>query len=110
MKETINKPPAKENRRQRMMKDLRNKKRNLKRQLHLANFDEKEGLLKIWQDLKEKQRSQQGGKPEKETSEAKERARAFFQEPYKYANMQGTYLINRNQACSKQRKIFWKNI
>ena len=77
-KERINKPPAKENRRQRMVKDLRNKKKNLKRQLCLANFDEKEGLLKIWQDLKEKQCSQQGGKPEKETSEMKERARAFL--------------------------------
>ena len=31
VKETINKPPTKENRRQRMMKDLRNKKKNLKR-------------------------------------------------------------------------------
>ena len=39
VKETINKLPARENRLQRMMKDLRNKK-NLKRQLHLANFIE----------------------------------------------------------------------
>ena len=54
VKETINKPRAKENIRQRMMRDIRNKKKNLKRQLCLANFDEKEGLLKIWQDLKEK--------------------------------------------------------
>ena len=33
VKETINKPLAKENGRQRMMEDLRNKKRNKKRQL-----------------------------------------------------------------------------
>ena len=36
VKETINKPPARENSCQRMMKDLRNKKKNQKRQLHLA--------------------------------------------------------------------------
>ena len=41
VKETINKPPAKENRCQRMMKDYRNKKKNLKKQLRLANFDRK---------------------------------------------------------------------
>ena len=62
-----------------MMKDLRNKKKNLKRQLHLANFDKKEGLLKIWRDLKEKHNAlKQGGKPEKETSEMRERPRAFL--------------------------------
>ena len=53
-KEKNNKPPVKNNRRQRMMEDLRMKKRNLKKQIRFANADEKEGLLKIWQDLKEK--------------------------------------------------------
>ena len=37
-----------------MMLDLRMKKRNLKKQTRFANADEKAGLLKIRQDLKEK--------------------------------------------------------
>ena len=85
-KETINKPPARENRCQRMMKDLRNKEKNLKRQLHLANFDEKEGLLKIWQDLKEKHNALSRGENQRKrrVKWRKEQGR-FFQEPYKYA-------------------------
>ena len=86
MKETINKQPAKENRRQRMMKDLRKKKKNLKRQLRLANFDEKEGLLKIWQDLKEKHNalSRAENQRKRRVKRRKEQG-CFFQEPYKHA-------------------------
>ena len=36
-----------------MMQDLRIKK-NLNKPIRFANADEKEGLLKIWQDYKEK--------------------------------------------------------
>ena len=36
------------------MQDAGMKKRNLKKQKRFANADEKEDLLKIWQDLKEK--------------------------------------------------------
>ena len=54
VKEKNNKPLVKKSRCQRMMQDLRMKKRNLKKQISLANADEKEGLLKIWKDLKEK--------------------------------------------------------
>ena len=46
-KEKNNKPPVKKNRRQRMMQDLRMKKRILKKQIPFANVDEKEDLLKI---------------------------------------------------------------
>ena len=86
VKETINKPPAKENRHQRMMKDLRNKKKNLKRQLRLANLDEKEGLLKIWQDLKEKCNtlSRVENQRKRWVKRRKEQGR-FSQESYKYA-------------------------
>ena len=54
VKEKNNKPLVKKNKSQRMMQDLRMKKRNLKKQIRFTNMDEKEGLLKIWQDLKEK--------------------------------------------------------
>ena len=37
-----------------MLQDLRMKKRNLKKKISFANVDENEGLLKIWEDLKEK--------------------------------------------------------
>ena len=69
VKETINKPPARENRRQRMMKDFRNKRKNLKGQLRLANFDEKEGLLKIWQDLSKKNTMLSAGRKTRERDE-----------------------------------------
>ena len=86
VKETINKLPAKENRRQRMMKDLRNKKKNLKRQLRLANFDEKEGLLKISQDLKEKHNALSRAKNQRKRRVRRRKEQGhFFQEPYKYA-------------------------
>ena len=81
-KKQLIRPPAKENRHQRMMKDLRNKKRNLKRQLYLANFNEKEGLLKIWQDLKEKSNtlSREENQRKRRVKWRKEQGR-FFQEP-----------------------------
>ena len=86
VKETINKPPAKENSCKRMMKDLRKKKKNLKRQLCFANFDEKEDLLKIWQDLKEKHNalSRVENQRKRRVKQRKEQEH-FFQEPYKYA-------------------------
>ena len=78
VKETINKPPAKENSHQRMMKDIRNKKKNLKRHFHLAILMKTGFVQDLAKPQRKIQRSQKGGKPEKETSETKERARAFL--------------------------------
>ena len=50
LKEKNKKSPVKKNR---MMQDLK-MKRNLKKQIHFTNVDEKMAQLKIWQDLKEK--------------------------------------------------------
>ena len=52
VKEKYNKTPVKKNRRQRMIQDLRMKKKNLKKKQ--TRFAPKEDLLKIWQDPKEK--------------------------------------------------------
>ena len=37
-----------------MIQDLRMKKRNLKKQIRFTNGNKTEGLLKVWQDPKEK--------------------------------------------------------
>ena len=86
MKEKNNKPPVKNNRHQRMMQDFRMKKRNLKEQIHFANMDEKEGLLKIWQELKEKHNalSKAANLRKRQVKRGKKRKR-FFLVPYKYA-------------------------
>ena len=86
MKEKDNKPPVKKNRCQRMMQDLRMKKRNLKKQIHFANADQKECLLKIWPDLKEKHNALSKAKNlRKRWVKQKKEQERFFQEPYKYA-------------------------
>ena len=87
LKEENTKTPAKKNRRQRMMQDLRNKKRNLKKQIHLASSeDEKEGLLKIWQDLKEKHNAlSRAENLRKRRAKRRKEQERFFQEPFKYA-------------------------
>ena len=85
VKEIINKPLAKENRHQRMMKDLRNKQRNLKRQLCFANFDEKEGLLKIWQDKEKYNTLSRTENQRKRRVKQRNEQGCFFQEAYKYA-------------------------
>ena len=86
VKEKSSKSPANKNRRQRMMQDLRMKKKNLKKQIHFIDADKKEGLLKIWQGLKEKNNalSKAENLRKRGVKRRKERER-FFQEPYKYA-------------------------
>ena len=85
------------------------KKRNLKKQICSANTNEKEGLLKIWQDLKEKHNALIKGENLRNRREKrrKEQERFFSRN---HTNMRGTYLINRNQACTRQRKKFWRKI
>ena len=52
--ETKAKQPAQKNRRQRKMTELRNQKRHLKKLAHKATPEQKEGYLKLWNDLREK--------------------------------------------------------
>ena len=62
------------------------RRKNLKRQLPLTNFDEKEGLLKIWQDLKEKHNAlSRVENQRKRRVKRRKRQGRFFQEQYKYA-------------------------
>ena len=62
-----------------MMQDLWMKKRNFKKQVRFANVDEKEGLLKIWQDLKKKKKKKKN-----------------------------TMLLARQKICGKRRVKRWK--
>ena len=108
VKETINKPPAKENRRQRMMKALRNKKKNLKKQLRLANCDVTEGLLEIWQDLKEKHNALSSAENQRKRRVKRRKEQGhFFQEPYKYAR---NIFDKPKSGVLKTEKYFLKNI
>ena len=96
------------------MKDLRNKKKNLKRQLRLANFDEKEGLLKICQDLIEKHNapSRAENQRKRRVKRRKEQGR-FLQEPYKYARnifdkpKSGVLKTEKSSGKISKRYVLW---
>ena len=101
VKEKNNKPPLKKNRCQRMMQDLimkRNLKKWTKRRVCLKSgkTSKKNSMLlarqKIW--------GRDGGNEGK--------SKNIFS--WYHRNMQGIYLINRNQACSRRRKQFWRSI
>ena len=60
------------------------KKRNLKKQISFANADEKEGLLKICQDLKEKHNAlSKVENLRKRQVKCRKEQECFFQEPCK---------------------------
>ena len=109
VKEKNDKPPVKMNRPQRMIQDLRMKKKNFKKHIRFANADEKKkGLLKIWQDLKLKHNAlRKAENRRKRRVKRRKKQKCFFQKPYEYAR---NIFYQPKSGVLKTEKKFWRNI
>ena len=86
VKEQKAKQPVRENRRQVQMKDIRKKKRRIKKQLKTASDHERPGLLEIWDELKSKHSAlSKAERLRKRKNARKKDQERFFREPFQYA-------------------------
>ena len=80
------KRPIHKNRRQRQMEDIRNKKRHLRKLLKTAPNEEKEGLRKLWEELKVRHSALSKAEYLKTRRQRRKREQErFFREPFQYA-------------------------
>ena len=86
VKQPKEKKQPQKSRRQRMMEDIRIKKKNLKKQMKSAQSEEKQGLQQLWDELKSKHSALSKAEAlRKKKSKRKKTQDRFFKGPFQFA-------------------------
>ena len=80
------KTPPQKSRRQKEMETIRSKKKSLKKQMKSASPHEKEGLERLWRDLKAKHNAlSKAESARKKRSKRKKTQESFYRDPFQFA-------------------------
>ncbi|GFR85033.1 reverse transcriptase [Elysia marginata] len=112
-KQYQSKGPPKRSRRQCKMNKLRKQKRNLKKQILVANSEEKKGLQEIWQHLKARHSAlSRAESARKKHSQKRKNQERFLRDPFQFARQlfqqpkSGTLAVSREDLEAHLKKSY----